>query len=252
MKHYLFTNTVRVIFVIIAALSFYFLGVFLYRLTNAPVYHSGQGSSASTETPFSEKQISQHKTLWQGYINARKEIAEKLQTVDRAAAKSRTYSPYRALKLAETFAYNGDILHRLYFENLTATVMAPSEQLQAFIAQTFGSFEAFKDDFIACGQSARGWVMTAYSLDDHKLYNFLLEEHNQCVPLLTVPLLILDVYEHAYMIDFGIDRTTYLNLFWEHINWDVVQERYTASVLPLIGVPVTSAAGQLPDVESTR
>lgn len=72
--------------------------------------------------------------------------------------------------------------------------------------------------------------MTAYSYDDGKLYNFLLEEHNQNIPLLTAPLLILGMYEHAYMIDFGINRTTYLNLFWQSIDWATVEQRFSQYV----------------------
>lgn len=210
------------------------IGSLVYVSQKHPFSTLTTTSHISTETPFSEKQVSQHKILWQGYINARKEIAEKLQTVDRATAKSRSYSAYRSLKLAETYAYNGDILHRLYFENISNNSTVPGAATSKLITASFGTFEAFQTDFMACGQSARGWVMTAYSLDDHKLYNFLLEEHNQSVPIMTIPLLILDVYEHAYMIDFGIDRTTYLNLFWNHINWDIVEQRYTALERPLI------------------
>jgi Fe-Mn family superoxide dismutase len=223
-RHYL----ISIIIVAILAAAAYYL---FHRRSTTALTPTPTG--VSNETPFSEKQVTQHKKLWEGYIKTRSEIAEKLQSVDRTA-KSRSYSAYRALKVAETYAYNGDILHRLYFENLTTATTTPSEEIRTLLERSFGSFDAFKTDFMACGQSARGWVMTAYSLDDHKVYNFLLEEHNQTVPVMTMPLLILDVYEHAYMIEFGIDRTTYLNLFWEHINWSVVEQRYQALFKPFI------------------
>lgn len=197
-----------------------------------PTNKTIQSSSAQKETPFSPKQINEHKQLWQGYIKTRKTIEENLKTVDRSTARSRSYSPYRALKISETYAYNGDILHRMYFENITNTTTTVGPNTRKLITDNFGTLDKFKEDFMACGQSSRGWVMTAYSYDDGKLYNFLLEEHNQNIPLLTAPLLILDVYEHAYMIDFGIDRTTYLNLFWQNIDWTVVEERFSTYIEP--------------------
>ena len=179
----------------------------------------------------SPNQIKQHKTLYAGYVKSRNDIAQALSTADRVTANSRTYSQFRALKVAETYAVNGSILHELYFENLATQPMTMGPLTQQLILESFGTLDAFKQDFMASGNSARGWVLTCYSLDDKRVHNFVLEEHNQHVPVLAMPLLVLDVYEHAYMIDFGIQRPPYLKVFWDAINWNVVEERVKKWVL---------------------
>ena len=78
---------------------------------------------------------------------------------------------------------------------------------------------------MATAISARGWVLTCYNLDDHRIQNYLLDAHNEMVPVLTIPLLAVDTYEHAYMIDFGINRKEYLILLWDNINWNIVESR---------------------------
>ena len=73
-----------------------------------------------------------------------------------------------------------------------------------------------------------------YGIDDGHVHNYVFESHNQNVPVLSIPLLVLDVYEHAYMIDFGIKRAAYLDVFWENVNWDVVEQRIKKWVLPFM------------------
>ena len=106
--------------------------------------------------------------------------------------------------------------------------------MMELILEAFGSLEAYKNDLNACGTSARGWVITAYALDDKRIHNFTLDAHNQTVPVLVMPLLVLDVYEHAYFMDFGTKRASYIQLFWSNINWDIVEARIAKWVTPLI------------------
>ncbi|MCX5922843.1 MAG: superoxide dismutase [Candidatus Dependentiae bacterium] len=179
---------------------------------------------AANNVTFSNSQLEQHTKLYQGYVKKRNEIEESLKTVDRSNVANITYSPFRALKIAETFAHNGSILHELYFQNL-GTGTQPGKQTLELINKNFGSLEKFKEDVIACASCSRGWVVTGYCLDDHSVHNYVLDAHNQTVPVLVVPLLVIDIYEHAYMIDYGIDRAQYLKDMWENINWDVVEQR---------------------------
>lgn len=182
-------------------------------------------------TGLSKKQIEEHITLYRGYVKKRNEIYQALKTANRADT-SRTYSPFRELKVEETYAVNGQLLHQLYFENIQeggSNTMGPLTK--KLIIDSFGSAEKFKEDFFASGECSRGWVITAYGLDDKKLHNYVLDEHNQNVPILALPILVLDVYEHAYMIDFGIKRNPYLDLFWRSINWDTVENRVKQWVL---------------------
>ena len=171
----------------------------------------------------SPKQISDHKELYVGYVNKRNEISQALQTVDKSKA-NQSYSQLRGLKISETFARNGALLHELYFENIGAGTSMGLET-QEVLVKNFGSVQSFKEDLMAAAICARGWVLTCYNLDDHLVQNYVLDAHNETVPVLTIPLLAVDTYEHAYMIDFGINRKEYLNLLWDNINWDVVEGR---------------------------
>lgn len=171
----------------------------------------------------SAKQIKDHKELYVGYVNKRNEVAQGLQVVDKSKANS-THSTFRSLKTSETFARNAAILHELYFENIgTGTSIGPVTQ--ELIIKNFGSVEAFKEDLMATAIAARGWALTCYNFDDQRMQNYLVDSHYEKIPIFCIPLLVVDVYEHAYMIDFGINRKEYLALLWDNINWNVVEER---------------------------
>jgi len=171
----------------------------------------------------SNNQFEQHYQLYVGYINKRNSIKKELKNTP-LSNQNPTYSMFRGLKVAETFARNAVLLHELYFENLkSGTTISKATQL--LLEQNFGSLKAFKDDLLACAQCARGWAITCYNLDDHTIQNYVLDAHNQTVPILSIPLLVIDVYEHAYMIDYGINRAQYLELLWNNINWDIVDKR---------------------------
>lgn len=174
----------------------------------------------------SDNQISQHRDiLYAGYVNKLNEIEEKLQTSDRSKA-NQIYSEFRALKADETFALNGVILHELYFENLNnKSEKKPGGKLADMIARDFGSFEKWQEDFKACGMAARGWVILGLSPYDSKLHNYCLDTHHFNVPVCVTPVLVMDVYEHAYVIDYGVKRPPYIDAFMKNIDWSVAQKR---------------------------
>jgi Fe-Mn family superoxide dismutase len=172
----------------------------------------------------SDAQLDQHVKLYQGYVKKRNEITHNLETVDRSNVANITYSPFRSLKIAQTFAHNGSLLHQMYFENLGQSD-GPGEQTEKLLIKNFGSIENFKKDLMDSASCARGWVLTAYCLDDNTVKNFVLDAHNETVPVFVIPLLVVDTYEHAYMIDYGIQRAEYLATIWQNIDWDVVEKR---------------------------
>lgn len=198
------------------------------KLSAAPTYeYKAKTFNLAGRIPgLSTKQIEEHEELYKGYVKQRNNITQTLRTIDRSNL-NRTWSPFRELKVEETYAVNGQLLHELYFENMGNNSSKVGAQTRELIEKNFGSFDAFKKDFIECAQVSRGWVITAYGIDDGKLHNFVLEAHNQNVPILAMPLLVLDVYEHAYMIDYGINRTPYIEVFWNTINWQAVENRIT-------------------------
>jgi Fe-Mn family superoxide dismutase len=168
-----------------------------------------------------------HDKLYPGYVNKRNEIDAALPNADRSKA-AQTYSEYRALKLEETFNADGQILHELYFSHLTANSAPakPSGALAQQIDKDFGSFEKFVEDLTACGMAARGWATVALDPTDGKLHTFLCDVHNQGGVWGTIPIMTLDVYEHAYFIDYGSARPDYIKAFFKNVNWTKVGQNF--------------------------
>ena len=174
----------------------------------------------------SDKQIDFHfDTHYKGYVTKLNEVLEKLENVDRSKAHQ-NYSEYRALKVEETFNHMGVVLHELYFENLkNGKGTKPGAKLMEQIGKNFGSFERWKEDFKACGMALRGWAVLVFDLSTGRLINNGLDAHNVYTLTNTIPLLVLDVYEHAYYVDYGPKRAPYIDAFFENINWDTVNKR---------------------------
>ena len=174
---------------------------------------------------FSKRQLEEHHgVLYKGYVNKLNEIRKLLQSVDHSKA-NQTYSDLRALKVEETFALNGIKLHEYYFDNMGGSGGKASGQALAMIERDFGSYDAWEKDFKASGMAVRGWVVLAYDLDDGTLHNFGNDSHNAGPIWNAVPILVMDTYEHAYMIDYGVKRPPYIDAFMNVIDWDVVNER---------------------------
>ena len=170
----------------------------------------------------SEKQLKEHHdVLYAGYIKKIDEIEEKLKTVDLASANA-TSSELRALKIEETFALNGVKLHEGYFDNMKSGGTAPTGKIASLITRDFGSYEKWMTEFKALGLVARGWVVLAYDLDEKKLKNIVCDTHNQGGVWNSIALFIMDVYEHAYFIDFATARKAYIEAFFKNINWEYV------------------------------
>lgn len=170
-------------------------------------------------------QINQHYDgLYKKYVAKLNEIVERLTKMDKSHPNA-TYSEVRELKLEQTYALDAVILHEDYFNNLGGDGNAKGKVVDR-IKQDFGSYEAWKDDFNAAALSARGWVVLCYNVRSNSLCNISCDAHNQGGIWNAMPLLVLDVYEHAYMIDFGVKRKEYLENIWKNLDWNVVNERY--------------------------
>ncbi len=173
----------------------------------------------------SEKQLKEHHdVLYASYVKKIGEIEEKLKTVDLSSANA-TYSDLRELKMEETFALNGVKLHEGYFDNMASGGNNPSGAILEMIARDFGSYENWEKEFKAMGLSARGWVVLGYDLDEKKLKNVLCDSHNQGALWNMLALLIMDVYEHAYFIDYATARKAYIEAFFKNIDWKYVDMR---------------------------
>ncbi|MGB9598392.1 MAG: superoxide dismutase [Minisyncoccales bacterium] len=173
----------------------------------------------------SEKTISiHHDKLYEGYVKKWQEIQEKLKKIDISLANA-SYSELRELKLEESFAANGILLHENYFDILGGDGKPEGKILEA-IENDFGSFGKWQEEFKAIGLSARGWAILAYDFNDGKLHNYLADAHNQYGIWGAAPLIALDVYEHSYFIDYGADRKSYLEAFFANLNWKAINKKF--------------------------
>lgn len=171
-----------------------------------------------------------HGKLYTGYVNKRNEVEQKMAEADLGTA-NQIYSAWRGLKEGETFAANGMILHQVYFSVLGGKGdRGEAPQLSTAIEGQWGSWERFVEEFTATGMAARGWAILAYDPSDEKLHIYAADAQNQGGVWGSTPLLPCDVYEHAYLIDFGADRKAYITAFLENVKWGTVEERYVALV----------------------
>jgi len=176
----------------------------------------------------SEKTIEEHLKLYQGYVNKYNEINEKLSqlTEDDYSKANQVFSAVRSLKVDLSFAWGGVINHEIYFEHLGGKGGVPEGDLLTQIKKDFGSFEKYKMDMKATGIAARGWVWTAWNYREERLFNYLGDAQNTFPVWGAEPILALDTYEHAYFIDYGVNRAQYIDSFFENLNWDNVVENF--------------------------
>lgn len=179
----------------------------------------------STIKGMTSNQLEQHYKLYAGYVKKINEIWNTSNDANNFTDSNTTYSKMRSLKLGETFALNGVKLHELYFENICGNSKTPQGNILNLINQSYGSYDNFIKYFKNVGLSMRGWTIAAIDPLDNKIHIFGADAHDVGAVWLSYPLLVMDVYEHAYMIDFGIDRSKYINIFVDNINWGVVNER---------------------------
>ncbi|MEB3206801.1 MAG: Fe-Mn family superoxide dismutase [Vampirovibrionales bacterium] len=178
----------------------------------------------------SSNQLQQHYKLYEGYVKKLNAISAQISalTPEQLGDANGTFHPYRELLVEQTFALNGVVLHELYFSNLGVSQNAsktPSGVLKNMLSKQFGSFETYMAHLMATGKSARGWAITGLNLRDGQIHNYGLDAHHLGMPAYVMPLLVLDVYEHAYLIDFGTNRAAYLDVFTRNLDWGVVEQR---------------------------
>jgi len=169
----------------------------------------------------SRASVEAHYKLYQGYVAKRNEILGKLAEVDLGSA-NQVYSELRALKVDLTFAIGGIKNHELYFAHLGGGGGAPTGRFAALVQRDFGSVDAWRSDLKATGMAGRGWAWTAYDWDEGHLFNYVGDAQNTFPVWNATPLVALDVYEHAYFLDYQTDRASYIDAFFDNLDWDVV------------------------------
>jgi superoxide dismutase, Fe-Mn family len=175
---------------------------------------------------FSETMLKNHFELYQGYVKNANAI---LGELERMTKENRLDGP-PAAELRRRFAWEFDSirLHEYYFENLTKSPKPPDpgSRLLTRLREDFGSFENWKRDFDAVGaMRGIGWVILYHDALRNRLTNAWINEHDGGHFVGCTPILVMDVFEHAYMLDYGVKKAGYLEAFYKCLNWDMVTSR---------------------------
>jgi Fe-Mn family superoxide dismutase len=178
----------------------------------------------------SDLQLKAHFTLYQGYVKKLNEIWEKLGKADRGAPNY-SFNEYSELKRREPVAYNGTVLHELYFQNLGDGSTQPTDKVKKIITDGFGSFDNWLADAKAALLSAHGWLVLAYDYDEKKAFNNLVRtEHDVGLFANTHVILAVDAWEHAYFADYQTKKADYVANTLSGLNWNAVGDR--AKMIP--------------------
>jgi Fe-Mn family superoxide dismutase len=174
---------------------------------------------------FSQTLLQNHFTLYQGYVNNTIKLSDLLAAMLKG---DRTGSPeYSELKRRFGFEFNGMRLHEYYFENLGGKApLDKSGSLAKKLADAYGSYEAWEKDFRATGAiRGIGWVVLYQDNVSGWLFNQWINEHEVGHMAGCRPILVMDVFEHAFMTDYGLKRADYIAAFFKNINWKAVEGR---------------------------
>lgn len=174
---------------------------------------------------FSETLLKNHFALYNGYVTNTNKL---LETLSAMVKDGKSGTPeFAELKRRLGWEWNGMRLHEYYFENLGGDGVFPKEgKLDRLIRESFGSYEDWLKDFKASSlMRGIGWVALYQDIQTGRLFNFWINEHDVGHPAGCNLLLIIDVFEHAFMIDYGLKRADYLEAFMKNINWKEVEKR---------------------------
>lgn len=170
-----------------------------------------------------------YNTHHKGYITKLNEIEKAIQTADKAAANA-NYSLFGELKRRQTFNHAGAVLHDIFWENLGGDGdMSKGPDVSKAMQRDFGSFDGWKADFKATAIAAKnsGWGLLVYdALGAQRLMNALVDEHQYGAIWGGVPLVAVDVFEHAYYHKDGPARAKYIDNYIANLHWGRVNERY--------------------------
>lgn len=173
---------------------------------------------------FSDTLLKNHFTLYQGYVTNTNKLAARLQAL--REKDEMTTPEYAELKRRFGWEFNGMRLHELYFGNMNKEKHAVPDALKNKLAQEFGSYENWEKDFKATGAlRGIGWTILVYDKEVDRLFDIWINEHDVGHLAGATPLLVLDVFEHAYMLDYELKRADYIAAFMNAVDWKVVEAR---------------------------
>ncbi len=171
---------------------------------------------------FSDTLLKNHFTLYQGYVTNTNKAVDLLAKAEKGTPQ------YAELKRRFGWEWSGMRLHELYFDNMTKETQTfdANSSLGKKIAADFGSTEEWSKDFKATGAiRGIGWAVLYYDKTADKLFNAWINEHDLGHLAGAVPILIMDVFEHAFMVDYGLKRADYIEAFFNAICWKTAGAR---------------------------
>ncbi len=167
--------------------------------------------------------LKNHFTLYQGYVNNTNKLLTLLSTLDKASPE------YAELHRRFGWEFNGMRLHELYFENLSLNPIKfnAESNIGKLILEQYNSFDNFEKEFKSLtAMRGIGWVVLAYDSLENKLFNIWVNEHDLGLLAGLDILLVIDVFEHAYMLDYGLKKVDYVNTIFNSIDWKIVEKRF--------------------------
>ncbi|MDP3057715.1 MAG: Fe-Mn family superoxide dismutase [bacterium] len=187
-------------------------------------YEAKDFSSLLGVKGLSENLLKAHFTLYQGYVANTNKLLDLLDTKEAGTPE------YSELQRRFGWEWNGMRLHELYFENLSnESNELPGGKLRAKMEKIYGSLEQWEKNFAGVGMMRGiGWTILFYDELSGELFNVWINEHDAGHLAGAVPLLVMDVFEHAYLADYGIKRADYIEAFFKAIDWLAVEKRFNA------------------------
>ena len=176
----------------------------------------------------SQKAKAAHVELYKGYVESSNKTSSELDTADRGDINSR-HAEFRSLKMDETYNLNAVWLHELYFSNCfdPHSEIAMDSNAYLRLQRDFGTFDDWQKDFMACAMSAgNGWAVCGYHLFLRKFVNTFVSHHSGDVMMGLFPVVVVDMWEHAYSRDYLNDKKSYLVAVMREFNWNVIEDRF--------------------------
>jgi Fe-Mn family superoxide dismutase len=179
---------------------------------------------------FSNQLLTNHFTLYNGYVTNTNKLIDELAELEK---QGKAGTPqYAEMKRRFGWEFDGMRLHELYFGNMVKNGSAPDKggKLFANITEDFGSVENCEKAFKAAGaMRGIGWAILYYDPKGNRLFTTWINEHDAGHLAAATPILIMDVFEHAFLTDYGLKRADYIEAFFKAIDWSVVQKRFDAA-----------------------
>jgi Fe-Mn family superoxide dismutase len=185
---------------------------------------------------FSDQLLKNHFTLYQGYVTNANKLAEAL---DALAKEGKTGTPeYAELKRRFGWEFNGMRLHEYYFENISkeSRALDAGSSLSKKMNEDFETYENWAKDFRSVGaMRGIGWAVLYFDSVKGRLFNTWINEHDSGHLAGAAPIMVMDVFEHAFMLDYGLKRADYIEAFFKAIGWTAAEARFEGA--SALGVP---------------